>query len=362
MNAASMAEQALLGALLRNPEHVGQVAAWLTPQHFTQAQHASLYQALVDTYQAGTRLPGMPAGTTHDQLRRYLNTFVTQVPGLEMPYVMALIATTAHLNNTVSYGQLVLRADLERLVGRYAEAMIQHAADQADDPAVHGAAETEAVLDVMQELMAWRYTIDVEIDGIADAVAYTVSRIAARPSDVTVEFAASQAQLDAVSVTSLTQPEEGHLLAAVLATPGTLEAIEGWLEPGDFADASIGELYAVALMLHHRGEPVDALTVLWEAQRQGLADANLAPGILTMAVPAAATETDVVGLGRHVLAQALRRTAVNAVRHTDSTDLEPAAFDPHDPTNWSAEDAPPAVAELLPATAAHEHTAFASGS
>ncbi|MBD0693558.1 hypothetical protein BG452_13415 [Streptomyces sp. CBMA123] len=49
-----------------------------------------------------------------------------------------------------------------------------------------------------------------------------------------------------------------------------------WLRPGDFADAGHGQVYRCLGALHHRGEPIDEVTALWEVQRRGLlADGTL---------------------------------------------------------------------------------------
>ncbi|MCX5085659.1 DnaB-like helicase N-terminal domain-containing protein [Streptomyces sp. NBC_00401] len=49
-----------------------------------------------------------------------------------------------------------------------------------------------------------------------------------------------------------------------------------WLHPDDFADPGHQQIYRALGTLHHRGEPIDQLTVLWETQRRGA----LADGVL----------------------------------------------------------------------------------
>ena len=49
-----------------------------------------------------------------------------------------------------------------------------------------------------------------------------------------------------------------------------VDTVVGWLRPGDFADPAHGQIYRCLGSLHHRGEPIDRITVLWEAQRRGL--------------------------------------------------------------------------------------------
>ncbi|WP_243274675.1 DnaB-like helicase N-terminal domain-containing protein [Streptomyces albus subsp. chlorinus] len=55
-----------------------------------------------------------------------------------------------------------------------------------------------------------------------------------------------------------------------------MREVAGWLRPEDFADPGHAHIYRALGALHHRGEPVDQLTVLWECQRRGaLADGTL---------------------------------------------------------------------------------------
>ena len=88
----------------------------------------------------------------------------------------------------------------------------------------------------------------------------------------------------------------------------------GWLRPGDFADPAHGQIYRCLGSLHHRGEPIDRITVLWEAQRRGL----LADGTLTAEQ---LTEIcDGVGpgsaewLGEQVMRSTITRTAAASAR------------------------------------------------
>ncbi|WP_406284137.1 DnaB-like helicase N-terminal domain-containing protein [Embleya sp. NBC_00896] len=66
-------------------------------------------------------------------------------------------------------------------------------------------------------------------------------------------------------------------MAALIADPAPLGEIARRLFPTDFADPAHAALYRSVAALVHRGEAVDPLTVLWEAQRRG----NLADGPLT---------------------------------------------------------------------------------
>ncbi|MBB4981499.1 hypothetical protein GGE06_002409 [Streptomyces sp. SFB5A] len=87
-----------------------------------------------------------------------------------------------------------------------------------------------------------------------------------------------------------------------------------WLRPGDFADPVRGQLYRCLGALHHRGEPIDRITLLWEAQRRGL----LAKG--TLSKDRFAVICDGVGagdaewLGKQVMRSSITRTAATSAR------------------------------------------------
>ncbi len=76
--------------------------------------------------------------------------------------------------------------------------------------------------------------------------------------------------------------DERFLLAVLVEQPNAVDEVVGWLRPGDFTDPAHGQLYRCLGALHHRGEPVDRITLLWEAQRRGLlADGTLSGDQLT---------------------------------------------------------------------------------
>nr|WP_272923746.1 DnaB-like helicase N-terminal domain-containing protein [Streptomyces sp. SID3343] len=115
--------------------------------------------------------------------------------------------------------------------------------------------------------------------------------------------------------------EEQALVAALVGNPTPLTEIRRWLLPSDFADRAHRALYQSVAALAHRGETVDPLTVMWEAQRRGhLADGSLTPEfVLNIAASGVGGSTDYHA--RRVLRAALIRTAAataHAVRtHAD---------------------------------------------
>ncbi|WP_323393688.1 DnaB-like helicase N-terminal domain-containing protein, partial [Streptomyces jumonjinensis] len=101
--------------------------------------------------------------------------------------------------------------------------------------------------------------------------------------------------------------------------PDQLDAVVGWLRPGDFADLGHQQLYRALGALHHRGEPVDQLTVLWEAQRRGaLTDRSLdAERVLAVCDPLTLSGS-AEHFGEQVVAAALVRTAAESAQQVQA--------------------------------------------
>lgn len=108
--------------------------------------------------------------------------------------------------------------------------------------------------------------------------------------------------------------DERFLLAVLVERPRAMDEVVGWLRPGDFADPAHGQLYRCLGALHHRGEPIDRITLLWEAQQRGLlADGTLSDDQLTAicdGVGAGSAEW----LGEQVMRSSLTRTAATSAR------------------------------------------------
>jgi hypothetical protein len=76
--------------------------------------------------------------------------------------------------------------------------------------------------------------------------------------------------------------EEQLLLAGATAHPAELQHLR-WLTADDFTSELHGRIYQCLTALTHRGEAIDPITVLWEAQHRGLLSPHItAPGLLTM--------------------------------------------------------------------------------
>ncbi|MFI1953164.1 DnaB-like helicase N-terminal domain-containing protein [Streptomyces xinghaiensis] len=312
------AEQAVLGAVLLDPGQLPRLSGWLRPGHFYRPHNAALYAALLklhaDGHPGATPPPATPAAgdrktgawpTTPtpgtDERLAWMDAAIaeansSQVRGLTAVYLHTLIAACPRPEHAPVYGRMVLEGAIHRTVAAHATRLHQMA--RAD--AVCGSAEdtlhhAQVLTDVLGDL-ARRWGTD--------------PRPMAPPTPLPQPAAANQPP-----VSEELLADEEYLLAVLTAHPAALGELVGWLRPEDFADPGHGRIYRCLGALHHRGEPVDEVTVLWEAQRRGaLADGTLtAEDVLRLCdSKSAAGIADY--LGEQVVRAALVRTAAGAAR------------------------------------------------
>ena len=115
-DAARLAEQATLGSLILQPQHIGQVRAWLRPADFADALHGQVFSVLCERHTAGDpidpmsmsealagRAPGMsPAIRVHDLMQA--------VPPVVHAETYARIVAEAGLRREVAGLGVLLRA------------------------------------------------------------------------------------------------------------------------------------------------------------------------------------------------------------------------------------------------------------
>ncbi|MFD6345008.1 DnaB-like helicase N-terminal domain-containing protein [Streptomyces roseolus] len=294
MNPLMDAEQAVLGAALLDP---GQLAhlEWLTPDHFYRPVHQALFAAL-----RKLRGDGHPAVEGEGPVPlSWVTDAVAEaglhVRGLTASYAHLLISACPRSAHAPVYGRMVLEGAIHRTVTEHAVRLHQEVRAGALRGEVEGALHYADVLTEVLTELARRW--GTEPRPVAAAVPPAVA-----PSTVPPAQAARMAE------------DETFLLAVLVERPGAMGEVVDWLRPGDFAAPVHGQLYRCLGALHHRGEPVDRLTLLWEAQRRGL----LADGTLTQdrfaLICDGAGAGDAEWLGQQVMRSSLTRTAAVSAR------------------------------------------------
>ncbi|MDF3291891.1 DnaB-like helicase N-terminal domain-containing protein [Streptomyces silvisoli] len=291
------AEQAVLGAILLDPDQLPRLSAWLAPDHFYRPLHGALYAAMLHLHAAGheaaKRQPGhdVPMSWVTDTLTKAS----TRIRGVTASYAHTLIAACPRPAHAPVYGRMVLEGAIHRSVAEHATRLHQAAHADAIRREVEGTVHHVQVLTEVLDDLARRW--GTEPRATAQPQPQPPSTTASAPSRV------PDGQLE----------DEPMLLASLVDHSTELGELVAWLRPEDFADPGHGHLYRCLGALHHRGEPIDPLTVLWEAQRRGvLIDGSLdADQILTICgTPGIASEH----FGERVLRSSLLRTAAASAR------------------------------------------------
>ncbi|MFF4780738.1 DnaB-like helicase N-terminal domain-containing protein [Streptomyces griseorubiginosus] len=286
-------EQALIGALLLDPHRLGDVTG-IAADSFSTTAHAALFSAI------STLPPPDPAEHTRntDWLNQVLATGREQARGLTASYLHTLIQVCPWPHHAPAYARMVEADHARRRLQRAAEHLVH---------AVHDTSLPHHVQTVLAE---------------ADALAAVVNDIAKRfppragilPRTAAPPLATPPDRAEAVE-------EEQLLLATATAHPADIETVP-WLLPDDFNRPLHAGLWQCLTTLARRRDPVDPVTVLWEAQQHGLlADGDEPREVLRMlAEPAGSVEH----WGERALQRSLFTTAEYTGRHIEAYAADPA--------------------------------------
>ncbi|MEU1821334.1 DnaB-like helicase N-terminal domain-containing protein [Streptomyces abikoensis] len=236
------AEQALLGALLLKPELLARTQELLS-EHFADPAHSALYKAM--------RMLTPPPPETHEKepvwVTATLAMAVQEAPALTVSYAHTLVGACPDPMHVGAYARMIRADDVRRTLREHAQRLAQTANDRTlADPAA-------AVLE--QGGLISRHLDEVATQWRAHTGSLPRTRVPIRPRQTGDEEA-----LD----------EERFFLSTATARPHTLKALRSWIQPDDFTDLIHGQLYQCLTALAHRGDAIDPVTVLWEAQYRGL--------------------------------------------------------------------------------------------
>ncbi|MFC5143451.1 DnaB-like helicase N-terminal domain-containing protein [Streptomyces aureoversilis] len=125
--------------------------------------------------------------------------------------------------------------------------------------------------------------------------------------------------------------EEGRLederafLSAATTQPAALKEVRAYLHVEDFADPVHAGLFGCLAALVHRGEVIDPVTVVWEAQHRGLLTHTTPTAILTTCAPSGA---DPAYWAQRILRHSLLETAATTADHIGHLAADPT-LTPH---------------------------------
>lgn len=286
-------EQALLGALLLDPHRLDDVSG-IAADSFSTAAHAALYTAI-------TTLP-RPDPAEHAKNTKWLDRVLAagreQARGLTASYLHTLVQVCPWPSHTPAYARMVEAEHARRRLLTAAERLIR---------TVHDVSLPHPVQTVLAE---------------ADALAAVVDDIANRfPPRAGVLPRTTAPPPPAAPDPAEAVEEEQILLATATAYPSDIEAVR-WLLPDDLTLPLHAGLWQCLTGLARRQEPVDPVTVLWEAQQRGLLDDGSEPGevLRMLAEPAGSVEH----WGERALRRSLLATAEHAGRRIEAYAGDPA--------------------------------------
>lgn len=287
------AEQALLGALLLDPQQLVGVLD-LLPEHFANPSHSALLAAM------RTLTPPDPDAHRASPVwpQAVLTGALTAAPGLNTPYLHTLINACPRPQHAPVYAQMVRAEHVRRTLREHAVRLEQLARDGSlPEPAT---------------------TVLEQADTLGRFLDRAEPQWPRQPGPVprAVPAAANEApaeeDLDA----------ERLFLAAATAHPGDLLH---WLHPEDFRLPLHRGLYQCLSAMARHGEPVDPITVVWKAQQHavlhGIDPAHVLDFLQQPAGP-------VEHWAEHLYTRALLTTAHTAARQITALTHDPA-HSPH---------------------------------
>lgn len=248
-----LAEQATLGSLLLDPEHLDHVRTWLRPGDFADWWHAQVYTALVERWAAGE-----PVGT--EAMAQTMVDRLGERAGGRLRIVDLLHAAPGQ-PATTTYARMVLEAGLRREISGQGVLLragaLQAALSESAGPLATACLMVDATLDSVAE--RW-----------ADANAYPRptpgAALPLRPVARPLEFRAGADKFLADRPARDPRAEHEHavmMIGSLLAHPEAIPGVGAWLRPGHVADPGWRAVYTAATDLAARGQPVDPVTLAW---------------------------------------------------------------------------------------------------
>ncbi|ORT59159.1 DnaB-like helicase N-terminal domain-containing protein [Streptomyces sp. CB03238] len=294
------AEQAVLGAVLLEPGQLDRLSPWLRPEQFSRPAHTAIYAAMLKLKAGGHPAAATGAGDpvplawVTDTLREAN----TRTRGLTASYLHSLASACPRPDHASVYGRMVLEGAIHRSVAQHAVRL-------------HQAALADGRAGTVEETLHHTQVLTAVLTDLARGWGTE-----ARPVQPPATYAPRAERLQPVGEQVLA--DEEYLLGCLASRPEQLLGLVRWLRPGDFADPGHQQIYRALGALHHRGEPIDQLTVLWETQRRGaLADGTLdAERVRRICDPLVGGSAE--HFGEQVVQASLVRTAASAARQVSA--------------------------------------------
>jgi replicative DNA helicase len=264
MNPTALAERATLGTLLIDPAQIVAVQGFLRPTDFFHVWHRNIYAAILTRQSVGdpitpTDIHADLVAAGHPEENRRA---VRLVELMEVP--------PAHPKAS-RYAAMVLEASVRRQVRDLGLLLQAGAVLAAADTAGPGVAHTGPFAEIEAQLrdarQRWNAATTVTVGAPIRPDVKQLDIAAAHRTNVALRAARL---VDAARPPRAGQVlrAELNVLAAVLANPSKLAAVRMRITGSLFTEATHLATYAAICDLADLGEPIDAITVCWQAQRE----------------------------------------------------------------------------------------------
>ncbi|MFF1420025.1 DnaB-like helicase N-terminal domain-containing protein [Streptomyces sp. NPDC058280] len=286
-------EQALLGALLLEPQRLASVTG-IAADSFSTAAHSALFAAI-------RSLPA-PDPAQHAKNTKWLDQVLAaardEARGLSATHLHSLIEICPQPRHAPAYARMIEAEHSRRRLSAAAQ-RVMHTARDTSLP--------QRVATTLAE---------------ADALTAVVDDIGARFPPHSGSLPRTPAPSPATTHDEETADEERLLLATATEHPSSVDQMR-WLTSADFTHPLHAGLWQCLTALTRRGKPVDPVTVLWEAQHRGLLDAEAEPRQLLdlLALPFGSPEH----WGERMLQRSVLATAHHIARCIEAITKDPTA-------------------------------------
>jgi hypothetical protein len=300
----------LLGAVLADAEGQQHLLVWLVEEDFYRPWHGQVWAAMVMIGARG----GLPEPfEVHQELRTDPNL---PPAAKDATLLTDLMAACPRASNARAYAAIVIGGGIRRklaLAGGRLRLAATVGGEPVDDLALESArqAAANALADVRACQRRWELLPPVmrrelqapardagvsaqvarQAGQVRDELARLNQNLWCEPAGYVTERLAGLAEALASNTAVLEQNSPAARAAArearpsgaaaesaglaalrdLTAGPSRLDDVAGWLQPGHFARAEHGNVYAVMADLRRAGMEVDEVTVTWEARRRGIA-------------------------------------------------------------------------------------------
>ncbi len=318
------AEQALLGALLSDPAGQADLLDLVETGDMARPYHGQVLAAM-----QRLRGGGVPPGplAVYEEIKK--DQDLPRSVSHDGVLLAGLMEAAPRTNHAPAYAAMVIGSGIRQRVARAASRMTQAAGGQDLEAALAMAARTRqelarcqarwealpapmrrelpapardphgraqmirsvaAARDEVRELRAdlragARQGLEVRLASIARHVA----DVAAASADLRGRQERARAAAEARPGGTDAEEAGTRALRDLAASPAQISVVRGWLRPGHFARPEQGGLYEVMRDMADAAQPVDPVTVSWEASRRGIETdaADLAGGTGVLAVASA---------------------------------------------------------------------------